>query len=161
MPGSQRKSTQQNEVLGGKDGAEASPSQAPELNMECTSPIIGPNRHLVKEKSAISMSFNLALSRLTEHASSSAVTAYQDEEFYHVLEEEVSRLTGEFGDKFDDEAVQDMGGLPGVRRAKSVPHLVRFDPDIDDLILSLEGLKGEGMPSFSHNLGKKPQAARN
>lgn len=81
------------------------------------------------------MSLDKALSRLTDASAS--------QEFYSMLDEEVDRLTGEFGDRFEVEAAKDMGvDLSVARRAKSVPHM-KFDPDIDCLINSLEQMPSE------------------
>jgi hypothetical protein len=135
--------------------ASTSPSDLPAMptaSQDVRSPqhvLLDSLNSLNKGSSAIERSLDKALSRLTD----ASVSRLQDD-FYSVLDEEVDRLTGEFGDRFEVEAAKDMG-IDLARRAKSVPQMLRlkFDPDIDSLIDTLEQ-----MPSTTQPLSRNSQS---
>ena len=64
----------------------------------------------------------------------SAVTknAQLDDDFYSILDEEVSRLSDEFGDTFDEDAIEQIKRNEGPRITR--PPDTQFDRDIDDLL---------------------------
>lgn len=55
-----------------------------------------------------------------------------DDDFYSILEEEVSRLSDEFGDTFDEEAIQQIKRNEGPRITR--PPEDKFDHEIDALL---------------------------
>jgi hypothetical protein len=58
--------------------------------------------------------------------------AHLDDDFYSILEAEVGRLSDEFGDAFDEEAIQQIKRNEGPRITR--PPEDQFDREIDELL---------------------------